>query len=196
MRFFKYALLVFSAVAFQACDSSVKQSKVEAEASKIIVAETLELSGEQRFEDVDMSGDVVINEKQYHYEINRKSSDDLPLVKGDFSTKAQFHDNKVTLKITSGDRNVFSQTYTKNDFSNFVDADMLKHSVLRGFVFMEELENGLEFAIAVGYPQDDEMYVPILLKVKTDGSASLEKDPMMDSSDIPSGEDPSMEEGV
>lgn len=196
MRIVKYATLLLAAVAFQACDNSVKQSKVEAEASKTIITETLELSGEQRFEDVEMSGDVVINEKQYHYIIERKSSDDLPMVQGDFSKNAMFHDNKVNLKISCGDRNVLTQSFTKNDFSAFVDASMLKKSVLRGFVFMDGLENALEFAIAVGYPQDDEMYVPILLKVKTDGSVTLEKDPMMDSTNPSSGDDSSMEEGV
>lgn len=196
MKIVKYATLVLASIAFQACDSSVKQIKQEAEASKSIITETLELTGEQRFEDVEMSGDMVINEKQYHYYIERKSSDDLPLVQGDFSKNAKFHDNKVNLKITCGDRNVLTQTFTKNDFSAFVDASMLKNSVLRGFVFMEGLENALEFAIAVGYPQDDEMYVPILLKVKTDGTFTLEKDPMMDSTNPSNGDDSSMEEGV
>ena len=187
MKTTKIAAVVLCGLALSACDNSVKQTQKEAEASKIIVAETLELTGEQRFENVDMDGDLVIGEKQYHYEILRRSSDELPMVAGDFSKNAKFHDNTVALKITCGDRQVLSRTYTKNDFSNFVGQDMLKKSVLRGFAFYHELDNGLQFAVAVGLPQDDEMFVPILVNVKTDGSVTMEKDPMMDSSDVPQG---------
>lgn len=196
MKISKVVIAALGAAALCACDNSAKQNKEMAEQSKAIVEETLELTGEQRFENIEMEGDVVVKDKEYHYVITRKSSDDLPMVQGDFSKNAQFHDNIVTLKIVQGERQVFSKTYTKNDFSAFIDNTMLKHSVLRGFAYYHELDNGIQFAVAVGYPQDDEMFVPILLNVMADGTTSMEKDPMMDDADRPDGGASADEEGV
>lgn len=162
-----------------ACGGSSSQSPAQQQEKLNAQDRTIDMSGEQRFEDWDQEGDILIQDHQYHFIIHRASSDDLPMVSGDISPNAKFHDNKATLTIQSGDRQVFQQTFTKNDFASLVESDMLAQSLLRGFVFDPSMNEGKEemiFAVSVGYPQDDEMYVPMLLKVSPKGKVSIEKD--------------------
>lgn len=162
-----------------ACGGSPSQSTAQQEEKLSAQDRTIDLIGEQRFEDWDQEGEVLIQDHQYHFIIHRTSSDDLPMVAGDISPNAQFHDNKATLTIKSGDRQMFQQTFTKKDFASLVEPEMLAKSLLRGFVFDPSMNEGKEdiiFAVSVGYPQDDEMYVPMLLKISTTGKVSMEKD--------------------
>lgn len=151
------------------------------------------LEGVQQLDPLHMEETVVVNERQYRYEITRTPSDDMPLVAADYSPKAKFKDNIATLKIWSGDRQIFNKSFSKKDFANLVESDMLNRSILRGFAYETEFQDGLQFVMSVGYPQDDEMYVPLMLRVKSDGTSAIERHPLMDT---PSYADDSSEEGV
>jgi len=139
-----------------------------------------DLSGEQRSQEQLMRDTVRVDGVLYTYEIHRVSSDELPQVRGDYSHNAIFFDNTASLRVMRGETVLYSKTFTKNSFSNFIEPDMMKNSILEGLVFDHVIEGGIQFAAAVGYPQDDEMFVPIRIKVMTDGQVKIDKDPMND----------------
>lgn len=179
MKRLKYILPAFLLVlSMSACKNTPKtDEEIEKELSiDEIVSENM--SGEQRSQEQLMKDTVTVDGKIYTYEIHRFSTDDMPTVKGDYSRNAIFYDNKATLKVSLGEHVLYTSTFTKNSFSNFVDGEMMKKSILEGLVFDHAIKGGIQFAAAVGYPQEDDMYVPLLIKVMTDGSVKIEKDPL------------------
>lgn len=180
MNKMKYILsvLVFGLV-FTGCKNNVKQTDEEIE-KELSIEEIVNesLSGDQRSQEQNIKDTVSVGGKVYTYEIHRISSDDLPTVKGDFSHNAVFYDNTASLKVSLGDKVIYSNTFTKKSFANFVESEMMSKSILEGLVFDHAIKGGIQFAAAVGYPQEDDMYVPLLIKVMTDGSVKIEKDPL------------------
>jgi hypothetical protein len=139
-----------------------------------------DLSGEQRSQEQLMRDTVRVDGVLYTYEIHRVSSDELPQVRGDYSHNAIFFDNTASLRVMRGETVIYSKTFTKNSFSNFIEPDMMKNSILEGLVFYHVIDGGIQFAAAVGYPQDEEMFVPLRIKVMTDGQVKIDKDPLTD----------------
>lgn len=139
-----------------------------------------DLSGEQRSQEQLMCDTVRVDGVLYTYEIHRVSSDELPQVRGDYSHNAIFFDNTASLRVMRGETVIYSKTFTKNSFSNFIEPDMMKNSILEGLVFDHVIDGGIQFAAAVGYPQDEEMFVPLRIKVMTDGQVKIDKDPLTD----------------
>ncbi|MBQ9286803.1 MAG: DUF4738 domain-containing protein [Bacteroidaceae bacterium] len=139
-----------------------------------------DLSGEQRSQEQLMRDTVRVDGVLYTYEIHRVSSDELPQVRGDYSHNAIFFDNTASLRVMRGETVIYSKTFTKNSFSNFIEPDMMKNSILEGLVFDHVIDGGIQFAAAVGYPQDEEMFVPLRIKVMTDGQVKIDKDPLTD----------------
>lgn len=139
-----------------------------------------DLSGEQRSQEQLMRDTVRVDGVLYTYEIHRVSSDELPQVRGDYSHNAIFFDNTASLRVMRGETVIYSKTFTKNSFSNFIEPDMMKNSILEGLVLDHVIDGGIQFAAAVGYPQDEEMFVPLRIKVMTDGQVKIDKDPLTD----------------
>lgn len=139
-----------------------------------------DLSGEQRSQEQLMRDTVRVDGVLYTYEIHRVSSDELPQVRGDYSHNAIFFDNTASLRVMRGETVIYSKTFTKNSFSNFIEPDMMKNSILEGLVFDHVIDGGIQFAAAVGYPQDEEMFVPLRIKVMIDGQVKIDKDPLTD----------------
>jgi hypothetical protein len=139
-----------------------------------------DLSGEQRSQEQLMRDTVRVDGVLYTYEIHRVSSDELPQVRGDYSHNAIVFDNTASLRVMRGETVIYSKTFTKNSFSNFIEPDMMKNSILEGLVFDHVIDGGIQFAAAVGYPQDEEMFVPLRIKVMTDGQVKIDKDPLTD----------------
>ncbi len=139
-----------------------------------------DLSGEQRSQEQLMRDTVRVDGVLYTYEIHRVSSDELPQVRGDYSHNAIFFDNTASLRVMRDETVIYSKTFTKNSFSNFIEPDMMKNSILEGLVFDHVIDGGIQFAAAVGYPQDEEMFVPLRIKVMTDGQVKIDKDPLTD----------------
>ncbi|MDO4216077.1 MAG: DUF4738 domain-containing protein [Bacteroidales bacterium] len=164
-----------------ACQSKPKTDEQLEEELSIEDIVNENMSGDIHAQNLTMIDSVTVGDKLFRYEIHRISSDSLPTVRGDYSRNAIFYDNVATLKVTQGSRVVYSKTFTKKSFANLVDAEMMKNSILEGFVFDHAIEGGLKFAAAVGYPQDDDMFVPISIKVMADGSVKIERDALNDS---------------
>lgn len=176
----KYILpFIAAGLTLSACKGSVPKTDEELE-KELSIEEIVNenMTGEQRSQEQNMKDTVSVGGKVYTYEIHRFSTDDMPTVKGDFSHNATFYDNKASLIVTLGDKVVYSNTFTKNSFANFVDPEMMKNSILEGLVFDHAIAGGIQFAAAVGYPQEDDMYVPLRIRVMTDGSVTIEKDPL------------------
>ena len=180
----KAKICVFSVLALGLFLSGCKNSpKTDEELENELSIEDIvdaDLSGEQRSQEQLMRDTVRVDGILYTYEIHRVSSDELPQVRGDYSHNAIFFDNTASLRVKRGETVIYSNTFTKNSFSNFIEPEMLKNSILEGLVFDHIIEGGIQFAAAVGYPQDDEMFVPLRIKVMANGDVKIDKDTMND----------------
>lgn len=112
-------------------------------------------------------------------EIKRSPSDSLPMVKDE--TGQKYVDNIVTLSITRNDGSPFvKRTFTKKAFDDCLDNDYRKTGVLEGFVFDRVDGQCLRFAASVCHPQNEDEFIPIVVKVSPDGSLSIARDTQMD----------------
>lgn len=97
----------------------------------------------------------------YRISITRQPDKGLPLVEDASGNK--YYDNKVHLLITRADGSTFvDKTYTRADFSKYVDAGVAKKWGLTGFNFDNVADGKLTFAIAIGSPDEmaDNEFVP------------------------------------
>lgn len=124
----------------------------------------------------------------YTIGMQRMADKSLPIV--DDGSGNRFFDNKITLRITRKDGSeFFARTFTKSDFSAYVDAAFLKRSALLGIVFDKVEGDCLRFAASVGSPdKTSDEYVPLVLKISRGGSVSMSKDTQLDTENIGSEE--------
>ena len=88
----------------------------------------------------------------------------------------KYYDNKVHLLITRADGSTFvDKTYTRADFSKYVDAGVAKKWGLTGFNFDNVADGKLTFAIAIGSPDEmaDNEFVPLTLLIDSQGGTSV-----------------------
>lgn len=174
----KLFIPVLAGLLFACCgkqSNTGDSNKAQNEEQSSIVSDA-ELTGIQRLDSLHINDTVTVAGKLYTYDIVRMPCDSLPKVPGDISKKAEFVDNIFKVKITRGEEKIFARTYYKKNFAEYVNSDMMKASVLRGFVFEKALDRGFRFAVAVCLPQDEDMFVPIQLDVNLDGSTSMKLD--------------------
>ena len=110
----------------------------------------------------------------YRISITRQPDKGLPLVEDASGNK--YYDNKVHLLITRADGSTFvDKTYTRADFSKYVDAGVAKKWGLTGFNFDNVADGKLTFAIAIGSPDEmaDNEFVPITLLIDSQGGTSV-----------------------
>ena len=87
----------------------------------------------------------------------RRPDESLPIVKNEQGEK--FVDNRITLRITCGGKQVVDKVFTKDNFASLVDAKFMKYSILEGLVYDKTTPQGIIYAASVCYPQSD-LYVP------------------------------------
>ena len=114
----------------------------------------------------------------YTYSIHRQVDIKLPVVTDDNGNK--FYDNSIDLTVTRNGSTFFSQTFTKETFSPYLDEGFKKKGILEGLVFDKAGNGYMQFAASVSYPQTDE-YIPLVVKLSSDGSISISRDTKMDS---------------
>ena len=129
-------------------------------------------SGEFTMQQSSAKGDVKIGGVEYHYEIDRNPSHQLPKVKDEQGDL--FVDNVIDLRITRSGSNVLTKRFTKKDFSSYVDASFGAKAILEGLVFDQTVGKRFRFAASVCIPQTD-LYVPLCVWVSTDGKVQIEK---------------------
>lgn len=142
----------------------------------------------QEIGDYDQDVAVDWGGSDYTVRMQRTADKSLPVVDDGFGTR--FFDTQITLRITRKDgSDFFARTFTKSDFSAYVDAAFLKRSALLGIVFDKVEGDCLRFAASVGSPdKTSDEYVPLVLKISRGGSVSMSKDTQLDTENIGSEE--------
>lgn len=116
--------------------------------------------------------------KNYHIAIHRHASDSLPMVQDE--TGQKFVDNVFRLSVQRPDGSfVIQQTFTKKDFTKYIDENFRKSGILEGLVFDRVDGDNLVFAGSVGLPQTDE-YIPLVIRLSRMGNLDIRRDTQMD----------------
>ena len=75
----------------------------------------------------------------------------------------------------------FSRTFTKKDFTSYLDKHTQDMGALLGIVYVKAEGDYLYFAASVGSPDvTSDEYVPMVLKISRMGSISISKDEKLD----------------
>ena len=88
--------------------------------------DSVDACGLQRMQVSKADVDIKFKGKDYHSFISRTPDEDLPLVKDDRGN--QFVDNKIQLRLTRGNEQIFNMTFTKRNFASIVGEDFLAKS--------------------------------------------------------------------
>ena len=123
--------------------------------------DSVDSRGLQRMQVSKAEVDIKFKGKDSHSFISRTPDENLPLVKNEMGNT--FVDNKIQLRLTRGNEQVFNMTFTKKNFSSIVSDDFLSKSILEGMVYNKTTPQGIVYAASVCYPQTD-LYVPDVYK--------------------------------
>lgn len=149
-----------------------------------------QVTGLQRMQVSRVDRDFTSNGKKYHLYVDRSPSDSLPRVKSELGT---FADNRIVVKITRENGTaLFSKTFTKQNFSEFLSDRYLSHSILEGLVFDDEKTSkskNIMLAASVSFPMTD-LYIPFSITITPDGKMTIQKDE--DMGELPPLEDDSL----
>ena len=144
---------------------------------RVLMQDSTDSSGLLRMQTSRSEQTVKFGEKEYRSFILRSPSDSLPHVKS--ATGDNFLDNKITLKLTQGGKQVFHKTFTKQSFSSLISPEFLKNAILEGMVYDKTTSSGIVYAASVSYPQTD-LYIPVSITISADGKMSMVKEEMME----------------
>jgi len=133
--------------------------------------------GPQSMQDSDITVPVTVGTTEYQSNVVRRPDQSLPIVTNDQGQR--FVDNRITLTLRQGTRQVVSRTFTKADFTPYLDAGFQRHAILEGLVFDKVEGSRLLYAASVAYPESD-LYIPFQITVTTGGSISIAKSDIMD----------------
>lgn len=135
-----------------------------------------QVTGLQRMQVSRVNRDIIGGGKKYHLYVDRSPSDSLPRVKSDLGI---FADNRIIVKITRDNGStLFTKTFTKQNFSEFLPDHYLSNSILEGLVFDDEKtskSNNIILAASVSFPMTD-LYVPFSITITPDGKIAIQKD--------------------
>lgn len=167
-------LVCASVIFFTACSSQDKNKK---DGTQVLMQDSTEIAGPQRMQVSDVKTSFTYKGKEYQSSVVRRPDESLPIVKNEQGEK--FVDNRITLRITCGGKQVVDKVFTKDNFASLVDAKFMKYSILEGLVYDKTTPQGIIYAASVCYPQSD-LYVPIRLTITADGKISMAKEELME----------------
>ncbi len=147
------------------------------EKSLLLMQDSVDARGLQRMQVSKSDVDIKFKGKDYHSFISRTPDEDLPLVRDDRGNR--FVDNKILLRLTHGNEQVFNMTFTKRNFASIVGEDFLSKSILEGMVYNKTTPQGIVFAASVCYPQTD-LYVPISITITADGKMTMVREELLE----------------
>lgn len=159
------------------CAACSSQKKNDKDDMKVLMQDSTEVSGPQRMQVSDAKETISFKGKEYHSSVVRRPDENLPVVVNEQGEK--FVDNRITLRIACGNKQVVDKVFTKESFASLVDARFLKHAILEGLVFDKTSPGGLIYAASICYPQTD-LYVPLRLTISTDGKISMTRDELLE----------------
>lgn len=142
----------------------------------------------QKVGDYEMETPVDWVGSTYQVVVERKADESLPLA--DDGQGNKYFDNRISVRVVRKDGSeFFNRTFTKEDFSAYVDALYKKNSALLGIVLDKAEGDYLVFAASVGSPDKmSDEYVPLVLKISRYGDVSVSKDTQMDISSDQQGQ--------
>ncbi|WP_178794436.1 DUF4738 domain-containing protein [Bacteroidaceae bacterium] len=174
-----YFLFIVMLVVMSSCGGK-KETSGDAAQLMFQIDSVDHVTGVQRMQISRANQSIVSSGKKYNLFIERAPSDSLPTVKNDMGI---FADNRIIVKITrENGGKVFSKTFTKQSFSDFLSTDNLRHFILEGMVFDEEKTNdskNIILAASISYPQTD-LYIPFSITITPEGKMSISKNEDME----------------
>ncbi|MFZ1236092.1 MAG: DUF4738 domain-containing protein [Prevotella sp.] len=190
-----FLLMAIACYGFSACSDKKASNNIITSKPKPAKQHTIQSMGDyQQTIPVKWLGNV------YDVSVERRSDKDLPLTNDGSGNK--FYDNQIILTINRNDKTIFfSKTFTKADFSSYIDANYSKNNALLGIVYDKVEGDFLYFAASIGSPDKlSDEFVPLVLKISNQGAVSISKDSRIDSEDHPQNpnldEDISEEDGI
>lgn len=121
----------------------------------------------------------------YQIVVNRKADSSLPVV--DDGSGVKYYDNRIEVKVVRQDGSeFFHRSFTKSDFSRFVEPGYNANSVLLGVVFDKAEGDALYFAASVGSPDKlSDEYIPMIVTLTRMGDLSIKKGALFDNDNAP-----------
>lgn len=174
MKTFKTAALALLALMAIACNNE-KQPPV----NERIVEDVNPQTGVISLRDYTLKDTITVGGKLYNYTCTFEHVDSLPVFMN--PQGLEYNESRARIDIQREGTSVFSKTFYKNSFRDYVPADFLKTSTVVGinynFMKRESDRSAFYFIITVGDPDEtsDNMAYPLELKVATDGSISIKK---------------------
>lgn len=134
----------------------------------------------QKMSEYEQARDVEWLTTTYKVVVKREACDSLPLAVGDDNTK--YYDNVITVRILRKDgTQFFYRTFTKTDFSAYLDEKTREEGALLGFVYVKTENDCLVFAASVGSPDvTSDEYVPLVVKISRYGEVTMGIDNQLD----------------
>lgn len=173
----KRLLYLFSCcimIVFSACGGENKKTE---EKSLLLTHDSIDARGLQRMQVSKAEVDIQFKGKDYHSFISRTPDEELPTVKDENGNR--FVDNKIQLRLTRGNEQIFNMTFTKKNFASIVGEDFLSKSILEGMVYNKTTPQGFVYAASVCYPQTD-LYVPLTITITADGKMTMAKEELLE----------------
>ncbi len=127
--------------------------------------------------------DTTYQGKRYHSHVVRRADESLPQITDENGVR--YHDNRITLRLTSGGNKVLERDFLKSSFAEYLDADFMEHAILEGLTFDKVVSGGLQYVASVGYPESD-LYVPFSIVVSARGGVTIREADLLDSDDADS----------
>lgn len=142
--------------------------------AKVVNKATQKMSDYEQTREADWVG------SHYKVVVKRSSDKELPVLQLDENTK--YYDNRISVKVLRSDGSeFFSRTFTKKDFTSYIDKHTQDMGALLGIVYVKAEGDYLYFAASVGSPDvTSDEYVPLVLKISRMGSISISKDEKLD----------------
>lgn len=131
----------------------------------------------QKMNEYQYTDDIEWNGKPVTYLVERYAVDSLSSVKDDTGT--EYADNVIYLTLKQGDKKIFSKTFYKSSFKEYMEKDFYNHAILEGMAFDKVKDGNLCFAVSVSYPMSD-LYIPLLITIHPNGSFEIAKDLVLD----------------
>jgi hypothetical protein len=172
MKITRYILLALLTSSFFSCEEKKESTKIISTEITVIKEENDTIS----MNSYTNEGTITVNGAEYKYSYLFTPSDSLPIVKN--SAERKYYDNSLKLTISKGDETIFSKTFTKNSFKEFIPDELYSTIVLMGFNFnynMEEKKDNFYFVASIGDPDDEEFHIPIDITITPQKEVKLKK---------------------
>jgi hypothetical protein len=106
MKNIVYILVCASVIFFTACSSQDKNKK---DGTQVLMQDSTEIAGPQRMQVSDVKTSFTYKGKEYQSSVVRRPDESLPIVKNEQGEK--FVDNRITLRITCGGKQVVDKVF-------------------------------------------------------------------------------------